>query len=67
MAYYNLNTDELEERAQEMWVALLHEEKELVNEKCKTIYKNGKPIGIRFDYNVKKLIKNVLISKINTE
>ena len=67
MAYYNLITDEIEERAHEMWLALLYEEKELKNEKCKTIYKNGKPIGIRFNYNVKKLIKNVLISKINTE
>ena len=67
MAYYNLITDEIEERAHEMWLALLYEEKELVNEKCKTIYKNGKPIGIRFNYNIKKLIKNVLISKINSE
>ena len=65
MAYYHLITDEIEERAHEMWLALLYEEKEIKNEKCKTIYKNGKPIGIRFSYNVKNMIKNVLIPKIN--
>ena len=65
MAYYHLITDEIEERAHEMWLALLYEEKELKNEKCKTIYKNGKPIGIRFNYITKNMIKNVLIPKIN--
>ena len=65
MAYYNLITDEIEERAHEIWLALLYEEKELKNEKCKTIYKNGKPIGIRFNYGVKNMIKDVLIPKID--
>ena len=67
MGYYNLIIDEEEEKTHEMWVSLLYEEKELMKEESKTIYRNGKPIGIRFNYNVKKLIKNVLISKINTE
>lgn len=67
MAYYNLITDEIEEQAHEMWLALLYEEKELTEEKCKIIVKNDKPISIRFSYNVKKMIKNVLISKVNTE
>ena len=36
MAYYHLITDEIEEQAHELWLALLYEEKELKNEKCKT-------------------------------
>lgn len=67
MCYYELITDKIEEEAHEMWLSLLYEEKELINEKCKIVKKGDKVISIKLNYNVKKMIKDVLISKINSE